>query len=119
MDLPIDATEIRALERDLNVTQHKARRETRDTVHKAGFEIESGGKQRAAVKTGFMRNSITTEFRDEQFEWEAESGPEADYGKYVEIGTEHQAPQSFMGPAFDAVEPSFNEAIDDIAGRFG
>lgn len=118
MDLPIDATEIRSLERSLKATSREARKETKATVHKAGLEIERGGKQRAPVRTGMLRNSITTEFHDSAVSWEAESGPEVSYGKYPELGTEDQAPQPFMGPAFDAVEPSFNEAIDDIAGRF-
>lgn len=118
MDLPIDATEIRSLERSLKATSRNARKETRDTVHKAGFEIERGGKQRAPVRTGMLRNSITTEFHDTVVSWEAETGPEVNYGKYPELGTERQAPQPYMGPSFDAVEPSFNEAIDDIAGRF-
>ena len=46
----------------------------------------------------------------------AEVGPTVHYAPHVEYGTARQAPQPFMRPAADAVEPAFVEAMADIAG---
>lgn len=116
----IDVAEIRRFERDVEVGTETARKQVRNTVRKATFETEAGGKSRAAVLTGFMRNSITSDFRGSNADVaQGETGPEAEYAPYVEHGTSRQAPQPFMGPAADEVEPTFYaalEAIDPLAG---
>lgn len=116
----IDVAEIRRFERDVEASTETARKQVRDTVRKSTFATEAGGKMRAAVDTGFMRNSITSDFvgsnRDVA---QGETGPEAEYSKWVELGTSRQTPQPFMGPAADEEEPNFYaalEAIDPLAG---
>jgi HK97 gp10 family phage protein len=88
-------------------------------VRKSTLEVERGGKTRAPVDTGNLRNSITSEFAGDARAgtFVGETGPEAYYGIFLEAGTERMAPRPFMGPAFDAVEPSFLAAIDEIARR--
>jgi HK97 gp10 family phage protein len=119
-ELRIDGVEIRRFERDIEVGSQEATKQVRNTVRKATFETEAGGKTRAPVLTGFMRNSITSDFIGSNRDIAVgTTGPEAEYSPYVELGTSRQAPQPFMGPAADEVEPRFYaalEAIDPLAG---
>jgi HK97 gp10 family phage protein len=119
-ELRIDGTEIRRFERDVEVSSQEAAKQVRNVVRKATFETEAGGKARAPVLTGFHRNSITSDFigsnRDVAV---GTTGPESNYGEFLELGTSRQAPQPHMGPAADEVEPTFYaalEAIDPLAG---
>lgn len=119
-EFSIDGAEIRRFERDVEVGSAEATKEVRDTVRWATLATESGGKQRAAVLTGFMRNSITSDFVGSNKDVaQGETGPEANYAKFVEDGTERQAPQPFMGPAADEVEPAFYERLERIDPLMG
>jgi HK97 gp10 family phage protein len=119
-DFSIDVAEIRRFERDVEVGSVQAVKQVRNVVRKSTLETEARGKARAAVDTGFMRNSITSDFAGSNADLaQGETGPEADYAKWVEHGTSRQAPQPFMGPAADEVEPTFYaalEAIDPLEG---
>jgi len=119
-----EASELRTLERRLQLGERDARVKASDAVRKAAFEIERRAKMRAAVDTGNMRNSINTTIEGDVYSaLSAEVGPEAHYGVFVELGTERMAPQPFLGPAFDEVEPSFIQALQKIdplgGGRAG
>lgn len=114
-EFSVDISEIRRFERDVEVGTVQAVKQVRDTVRKATFETEAGGKIRAAVDTGFMRNSITSDFVGSNADVAVgTTGPDADYAPFVEHGTSRQAPQPFMGPAADEVEPTFYAALEDI-----
>jgi HK97 gp10 family phage protein len=114
-DFRIDDAEIRRFERDVEVGSAEATKQVRSTVKWAVFATERGGKTRAAVDTGFMRGSITSDFRGSNADVaQGETGPEANYARYVEDGTERQAPQPFMGPAADEVEPQFYQMLEAI-----
>lgn len=83
-------------------------------VRKTAADIEARGKANAPVDTGNLRNSIgTTQHGD----LEAEVGPTAHYGAYVEYGTYRMAPQPYLGPAVDAAADGFREACARIAGE--
>jgi HK97 gp10 family phage protein len=90
-------------------------------VRKSAFDVERLGKQNAPVDTGHLRNTISTDFTGDGRGGSlvAEIGPTADYGLYVEAGTSRQAPQPYMGPAADVVEPQFNAAMASLADPFG
>jgi len=114
-ELRIDGIEIRRFERDVEVGSQEATKQVRNTVRKSTFATEAGGKVRAAVLTGFMRNSITSDFIGSNRDIAVgTTGPEAEYSPYVELGTSRQAPQPFMGPAADEEEPNFYAALDAI-----
>lgn len=116
VQLRIETGEIASLERLFDAADGDARRKARDAVRKSTFEIERGAKTRAAVDTGFMRNSISTAFTGDVYSdgYTGEVGPGAYYAPYVEFGTDRMAPQPFLGPAYDAVEPSFLAAMRRI-----
>lgn len=111
--------ELRALGRALDLSQGSIRNKAKDVVRKAAFSVERGAKLRAPVDTGNLRSSINTTLFGTGLSGtspiSAEVGPEASYGVHVEKGTWKMAPQPFLGPAFDEVEPSFIAALDDLA----
>jgi len=112
----IDTTELRVLEQDVAVASVAAEKQVRDTVRKGAFEIQARGRVLCPVRTGHLRNSISVDFRGSNMHLaQAEIGPEANYGAFVELGTERQAPQPYMGPAFDAVEPSIIAGLESIS----
>lgn len=72
--------------------------------------------QKAPVDTGFLRGSISVEFRGDGRNGTMEGiwGPAADYGAYVEFGTSRQAPQPYIGPAADQIAPDYLAAMAAI-----
>lgn len=114
----IDADGVARLAVDLELSAQAASQTVRKVVRKSTFAIERGAKLRAPVDTGFLRNSITSEFEGGGLV--SEVGPEANYGIFIELGTHRMAAQPYLGPAFDEVEPSFLAAIaqvDPLAGQ--
>lgn len=63
-------------------------------------DIQAGAKDRAAVKTGFMRDHIERYPEAHSFRVVAE----ADYSGYVNYGTRKMAAQPFMEPAVEAAD---------------
>ena len=75
-------------------------------------------KRRAppAVDTGRLRASYgaSASRTPDGAELEVASGRE--YAPYLEFGTRRMSPRPFMGPALDAVEPSFTAAMEQLGG---
>lgn len=114
-EFQIITEEIRRFERDVEVGTEHARKQVRNVTRKATLETEAHGKVNAPVLTGFLRSTITSDFQGSNRDVaQGETGPEAGYGWWVEGGTERQAPQPYMGPAADAVEPTFYAALEAI-----
>ncbi len=112
----IDVSELNRLSVDLGKASAGATRKASTVVRKSAFDLEAGAKARAAVDTGFMKNSIGVDIMGALH---AEVGPTATYAPYQEYGTggvNAKPPHPFMGPATDAVEGPFLKAMEDIAG---
>lgn len=82
-------------------------------VRKVAAAVQTEAKDRAAVDTGFMRDSIHIKM---QSETEALVIAGAYYSIYVEMGTRHMAAQPFMAPAADAVRSNLDSIIGSIEG---
>ena len=82
-------------------------------VAKSAFDLERLAKQAAPVRTGNLRSSISTDVRG----LEAEVGPTANYGVFVELGTSRQAPQPYLMPAADKVEDRMEKALQKVAEK--
>ena len=89
-------------------------------LRRTALAIEKTAKEIVRVDTGNLKNSITTDFEgDGRFgTMSSETGPEAEYGGYLEWGTSKQEPAPYMGPAMDKHVPSFIAALEQLADPF-
>lgn len=108
---------------DLSAAPREADAKVSIAVRKSAFLIEGTSKMFVPVDTGNLKNSISSspigEMRQLQpGDMDAEIGPTADYGAYVEEGTSVHAPQAYMGPALDRhsadFEAAINQAISEV-----
>lgn len=89
----------------------------RAVVRKVAYDVQADAQAFAPVDTGNLRSSISTTLAGNASYAEAEVGPTADYGAHVEYGTSRQAPQAYMGPAFDRHAGTFVTAMEQLAAR--
>jgi len=87
-------------------------------VQKTAADIKRDAQLFAPVDTGFLRSSISYETWVDGIGVTADIGPTAEYGEYVERGTEHMAPHAYLGPAFDRHAFELELAMAQIAGGF-
>ena len=88
----------------------------RVAVQKTAADIKADAQNFAPVDTGFLRGSITYETAVQADAVTAEIGPTAEYGVYVELGTEHMAPHAYLGPSFDRHAHELEQALGQILG---
>lgn len=81
-------------------------------------DMSGDAKAFAPYDTGNLRNSIGFDVDRGADYVDAEMGPTAAYGRYVEDGTSRKGPAAYVGPAFDRRAPEFVEAMDEIVSRF-
>lgn len=99
--------EVRRLAADLRGASAQASELADLAIRKAGFDVEAKAKKYAPVKTGFLRDSIGTDFAPGR----AVIGPTAHYGAHVEYGTKKQKAQPYMTPAADAATVWLGKAL--------
>lgn len=78
---------------------------------KAAADMEAGMKTRAAVDTGFLKNSIQAR-KVGPAHWRVTVG--AEYGVYLEYGTRFMGARPFFFPAVAEVGPSFMQVMRRI-----
>ncbi len=118
MSITWDVSELNHLVADLSAAPEKAKAEVYVVTRKTAFDIEADAKIFAPVDTGNLMNSISVSFTMWSYTGiEAEIGPTAAYGHYVEEGTTTQAPAAYMGPAFDRRAPAYEQALGIILER--
>lgn len=128
-----DTSELRLYAKDLRVMPEKIVPQVSKAVRKTLHDIEGDAKRinkASAFDTGNLNNSISTEVDGDGLGGVV--GPTADYGVFIEEGTEGPypipnafgwgitvmhpgiSPRPFMGPAFDRRSPSLDRALDRI-----
>jgi len=120
VNVEADYSEVLQLAADLTGAAEKVGPKAQIVVRKSIRDVTSLGQRGAPVDTGFLRSSIThSDLRTTGSTGviEAESGPTANYGGFVENGTSRMAPQPYMAPAASAVEPGFIQAIEQLGGE--
>jgi phage gpG-like protein len=85
VEITWDTHELQALAVRLNGAPSRAQARAQQVIVKGANDIEVDGKIFCPVDTGNLRNSISTDIGT----LEAEIGPTADYGIYVELGVPH------------------------------
>jgi HK97 gp10 family phage protein len=85
-------------------------------TRKSAADIKRDAMILAPFDTGFLKGSITYDTTISANAIEAEIGPTAEYGVWLEEGTSTMAPHAFMGPAFDRNEGYYAQALSSILG---
>jgi HK97 gp10 family phage protein len=118
-DIHLDVSELNQLAAHIDSATGSVGARGRTVVEKAAAGIERDAKIFAPVDTGFLRSSIGTDLTgDGRFSAvEAEIGPTAEYGAYVEFGTSRMAPRAYLGPALDRNSPGFVTAVEELGGE--
>lgn len=73
----------------------------RISVESACALIEASAKGYAPVRTGALRESISTEIRETDKTIVGEVAPHVSYAQFLEFGTYKMAAQPFMRPAYE------------------
>lgn len=81
-------------------------------VGKVAFDIEAQAKQRAPVRTGYLRSAIQTTVESEKM---ATVVAGASYSAYQEFGTYKMSAQPYMVPAIEAVAPTAEKFFQNLA----
>ncbi|MEV5211333.1 HK97-gp10 family putative phage morphogenesis protein [Micromonospora sp. NPDC053740] len=104
---------------DMDGAGDKLGRDAHDLVRSATLRTEHLAKARAPVLTGHLRSSISSDFDGGPGSAviTGETGPTASYAHFLEHGTSRMAPQPFLNPAADVVEPQFYAAAEMLAGQ--
>lgn len=87
-------------------------------VRKTAFDIEARAKATVPVRTGNLKNSIQTTMESDLT---AVVGTAVEYAPYVELGHHTRGggyvpPRPYLGPAAEAVRPSFIAAMKELLG---
>lgn len=108
-----DFGELRALSIDLARAVGTVGALASVAIRKTALDIQADAQTLAPVDTGNLMNSIGVDIAgDGRFGIvEAEIGPTADYGAFVEYGTSRAPAQPYLGPAFDRRAPGLEQAL--------
>lgn len=109
----VEYGDVNRLVADLHDAPAKVLRQASTAIRKTALDIEADAKAFAPVDTGFLRNSIGIDIDRDGLG--AAIGPTADYAHFLEWGTSTNAPQAFMGPAFDRRAGDLARTLEQIA----
>lgn len=118
----LDYSELTTLAVDMARIPATADRMVSAAVRKTAFDVEATAKAFCPVDTGNLKGSIGTSpiGQDRELrpgDMDAEIGPTADYGAYVEFGTSRHGPAAYMGPALDRHAGDLETALNQLADR--
>jgi len=106
----IDASELEVLGRDISDLGQKAHDRAAQVVAKTAADISGSAARNAPYRTGNLSNSIGYDL----YGLEAEIGPTASYGIFLEYGTSRMAPRPYMKPALEKHEGAFLQALSQL-----
>lgn len=118
--IEFDVSDINRLATSFAQSAHNVGPLAQAVVRKTTLDVEADAKAFAPVDTGNLKGSIGhSDLRTvgQSGTLEAEVGPTAAYGEYVELGTSRMAPRAFLGPALDRRTPAFVQAMEQLAER--
>ena len=105
--------ELHALAADLGAAGPKVRQQASQVVRRSGIAVQDHARSIAPVDTGAHRGNIHMTAS----ELTATISAGQHYAIYLEEGTIFMAAQPSMGPALEAVEPSFISAMEQVGGN--
>jgi hypothetical protein len=127
--ISVDASEVIALGEELDYNAPRVADKVFRAVARNGFKVVQTAQVLAPVDTGALKSSIGVDIEGMSYE----AGPTVEYGAYVELGTSGpypirnpfgwgddvvimhpgNAPEPYLGPAFDVNLPSVVDEIGD------
>jgi HK97 gp10 family phage protein len=111
----VDTSEIDALAADLASVGERVDPAVRTVNRATGATAQRLAKGLAPKLTGTLAGSIEVQTSSDGMTTEV--GPTVDYAGYVEYGTSVMGPEPYMGPAFEATEGPYEEALGQVAER--
>lgn len=115
-----ESSDMNKLAADLSGAEGRIGPVVKKVVAKITLDVERDAKAAAPVDVGNLKNSIGhSDLRSIGSEGsiEAEVGPTADYGVWVELGTSKMAAQPYLGPALDRHQAPFAQAVAAVAAQ--
>lgn len=95
------AEQARAIAETLRGYSDRAQTASEKAIQKGALMVEADAKRNCPAKTGFLRNSITSQFFKNSGSPYALVGSNTVYAPFVEYGTSRQPPQPYLSPAFN------------------
>lgn len=113
----LDVSQVLKLSADLERSSGRLGRKAASVVRKSGQQLKTQAQALAPTRTGALRASVqvSTSGDGRGSGISATVGPTVRYAQFVEYGTSKMTPQPFIGPALDAVTPSFIAAMERLA----
>lgn len=115
MTVSWDGAELIGLAAKLDESTRSVPRAVRDVIKSGGERVAKAAQRFAPKASGDMADSIKSTMVGNATMSEAEIGPTAFYGRFLEHGTAKMAPRPFLGPALDEVSPSIADGIAKAA----
>jgi len=116
VSIKLDDSKVRKMLKEMTPAIRKA---IERFLIKAGAVIKSSAKANAPVKTGRLRDSISSNV--DKVRNEVIIGPNVEYGVYQEFGTKYMKAQPYMRPALednvDNIRDIFIREIDLVIKR--
>lgn len=113
MPLLIDTSEVHALAGEMRAYCDIVPARAGLALSKVLHDMAGTAQGLVAVDTGLLKSTIRAEVSG----LDGYVIADTEYADYVEDGTSEQAPQPYMGPAFDQHEPRLEDALGQLGER--
>ncbi|WP_166345109.1 HK97 gp10 family phage protein [Phytoactinopolyspora limicola] len=124
----IDASDLPKLAVTLRAAPHRVGAEVARFTRQTAIDIETDARRNAPVVSGTLRRSITHRFSGDgrAASMSAIIGTDVAYARRIEFGfvgadslgrVYNQAPQPYLGPAFDKHVRTYRDGIARLAGQ--
>jgi len=109
--IDIDFRELREFNRKFQDIPRALRVQVQNELIRLSYALVREARERAPVRTGFLRDSIYSIVAQESRGFRIELGAKAYYSPYQEFGTRYIEPKRFLRGAIEELKP---ELVDSI-----
>ena len=112
VDLKVDSAEFL---NSLETYNEFVSTQLKDTLKKCALGIQGDAKEKCPVKSGTLRNSISTDLSQIN-SYEATVGTNVEYAVYVEYGTHKRSAKPYLRPAYNKNVNKLTQELKRILG---
>lgn len=118
-EVSVDNSEFRVVAAEMRAAHGRIGGDGAKLVKAFTLRVEARAKVYCPVDTGYLKNSISSEFTGDGRSGEMSGAVTAgaNYARFVEYGTSRMHAQPFMNPALDEEEPGYLAACAQLAAR--